>query len=79
MADAERALLGALDGSCRTPIGAHAELLPDRQMRLTGLIARAHGSFLLKRQITGHARDAARMGRELGLELGADSPADVFG
>jgi len=79
MADAERALLGALDGSCRTPIGAHAELLPDRQMRLTGLIARADGSFLLKRQVTGHARDAARMGRELGLELGADSPADVFG
>ena len=26
---AERALLGALDGSCRTPIGGHARLLPD--------------------------------------------------
>ncbi len=79
VADAERALLGALDGSCRTPIGAYARLLPDQQLRLTGLIARADGSFVLKREVVGHARDAARLGRELGLELGADSPADVFG
>ena len=27
---AERALLAALDGSCRTPIGGHARLLPPR-------------------------------------------------
>lgn len=76
---AERALLGALDGSCRTPIGAYARLLPEGRLRLTGLIARADGSFLLKREVTGLAADAARMGRELGLELGCDSPADVFG
>ena len=76
---AERALLGAVDGSCRTPIGAYAEPLPDGELRLTGLVARCDGSFLLRRTITGRRADAARMGRELGLELLADAPADVLG
>ncbi|HEX3575853.1 MAG TPA: hydroxymethylbilane synthase, partial [Rhodopila sp.] len=62
VATAERALLGALDGSCRTPIGAHARLLADGTITLTGLVARADGSFLLKRTLTGAAADAARIG-----------------
>jgi hydroxymethylbilane synthase len=77
-ATAERALLHALDGSCRTPIGAYARPLPGKLISLTGLIARADGSFLVKRHVTGSARDAERMGRELGLELLAESPADVL-
>jgi len=76
---AERALLAALDGSCRTPIGGHARLLPDGSLRLTGLVAREDGSFLLKRQVEGAAGDAARIGAALGEELRADSPADIFG
>jgi hydroxymethylbilane synthase len=75
---AERALLAALDGSCRTPIGGHAWLLEDGRLHLTGLVARADGSFLLKRSRTGPAGDAARIGRELGEALRADSPADIF-
>jgi hydroxymethylbilane synthase len=76
---AERALLAALDGSCRTPIGGHARLLPDGALRLTGLVAREDGSFLLKREVEGAAGDAARIGAALGEELRADSPADIFG
>jgi hydroxymethylbilane synthase len=76
---AERALLAALDGSCRTPIGGHARLLPDGRLHLTGLVAREDGSFLLKRSTHGAAAEAARIGRELGAELRADSPADIFG
>jgi len=76
---AERALLAALDGSCRTPIGGHARLLPGGRLRLTGLVARADGSFLLRREVEGPAQDAARIGRALGEELRADSPADIFG
>jgi hydroxymethylbilane synthase len=76
---AERALLAALDGSCRTPIGGHARLLPDGRLHLTGLVARADGSFLLKRSLHGAAGDAARLGRALGESLRADSPADIFG
>jgi hydroxymethylbilane synthase len=48
---AERALLAELDGSCRTPIGGYARLLPYGELRLTGLVARADGSFLLKRAL----------------------------
>jgi hydroxymethylbilane synthase len=76
---AERALLGELDGSCRTPIGGHARVDADGSVHLTGLVARADGSFLLKRRLEGSASDAARLGRELATSLRRDSPADVFG
>jgi hydroxymethylbilane synthase len=75
---AERALLAELDGSCRTPIGGHARLLPDGRLHLTGLVARADGSFLLKRSLLGPAADAGRIGAELGASLRADSPRDIF-
>jgi len=80
---AERALLASLDGSCRTPIGGHARLLPGAvgeasMLHLTGLVARPDGSFLLKRSLHGAAGDAARLGAELGASLRADSPRDIF-
>ena len=76
---AERALLAALDGSCRTPIGGHARLTPSGcGLHLTGLVARPDGSFLLKRSVVGPVGDAARLGAELGRELRRDSPSDIF-
>jgi hydroxymethylbilane synthase len=75
---AERAMLAVLDGSCRTPIGGYARLLPDGTLRLTGLTASEDGGFLLKRSIEGAAADAQRLGRELGASLKADSPASLF-
>ena len=75
---AERALLAALDGSCRTPIGGHARLLPDGRLHLTGLVARPDGSFLLKRGVHGPATEAFRMGAELGSELRTTRPRDIF-
>jgi hydroxymethylbilane synthase len=78
-AEAERALLACLDGSCRTPIGGHARLLPDGQLELTGLVARIDGSFLLRRSERGDRADAVRLGAGLGAALRADSPADLFG
>ena len=77
-AAAERSLLGTLDGSCHTPIGAYARLLPDGRMNLTGLVARPDGSFLLKRSVECLRADAARAGAALGEELRAGSPRDVF-
>ncbi|WP_246418294.1 hydroxymethylbilane synthase [Muricoccus pecuniae] len=76
---AERSLLAALDGSCRTPIGGHARLLPDGRLHLTGLVARPDGSFLLKRSLHGAVADAEAIGQELGESLRADSPSDIFG
>ncbi len=80
---AERALLAELDGSCRTPIGGYARLLPGgpgeaSRLHLTGLVARADGSFLLRRAIGGLPADAARLGHELGASLRADSPPNLF-
>ncbi len=75
---AERTMLALLDGSCRTPIGGYAKLLPDGRLHLTGLTARADGSFLLKRSLAGDPGDAERIGAELGAELKRDSPADLF-
>ena len=78
VATAERALLARLDGSCRTPIGGYARLLPNGELHLTGLVARTDGSFLLKRSLHGAASDAERIGNELGAGLRADSPHDIF-
>jgi hydroxymethylbilane synthase len=78
IATAERAMLLRLDGSCRTPIAAYAELVPDGRLHLTGLVARADGSFLLKRRLQGLAADAERIGHELGDSLRADCPRDIF-
>ena len=78
VATAERAMLGVLDGSCRTPIGANALIMPDGRLILTGLVARADGSFLLKRSVIGSLGDAERIGRDLGHSLRVDSPADLF-
>jgi len=78
VATAERALLMALDGSCRTPIGGYARLLADGTLHLTGLVARTDGSFLLQRTTIGAVADAQALGRELGRELKLDSPDDIF-
>jgi len=78
VATAERALLAELDGSCRTPIGGHARLVADGALHLTGLVARADGSFLLRRSLAGVPADAARLGAALGKSLRADSPRDLF-
>jgi len=75
---AERAMLKQLDGSCRTPIGGYARLLPNDELHLTGLVARGDGSFLLKRSLHGRARDAEQLGSDLGASLRADSPRDIF-
>ena len=48
------------------------------QLRLTGLVARADGTFLLRRSWEGSMRDAQALGEELGDSLRKDSPADIF-
>lgn len=77
-ATAERALLAELDGSCRTPIGAYAGPLPGGALRLSAMVARADGTFLLRRDLQGSASDATRLGRALAASLRADCPGDIF-
>ncbi|OHC75685.1 MAG: hydroxymethylbilane synthase [Rhodospirillales bacterium RIFCSPLOWO2_12_FULL_58_28] len=65
---AERAMLTVLDGSCRTPIAALAEIT-GANMRLRGLIARPDGSEVLETERSGSAADAKAIGRDAGEEL----------
>ncbi|MCP5366624.1 MAG: hydroxymethylbilane synthase [Hyphomicrobiales bacterium] len=75
---AERALLEVLDGSCRTPIAALAELEGAR-LRLRGLVARPDGSQVLETAREGAAADAAAIGRDAGEELRRRAGPGFFG
>lgn len=66
--EAERALLAVLDGSCRTPIAALAEL-DGVGLRLRGAIARPDGSELIEMEQHGNARDGVALGQALGEQL----------
>jgi len=65
---AERAMLAALDGSCRTPIAGLAELDGD-VMVLEGLLLKPDGSAEIRAQSAGGIGEAERLGTELGGEL----------
>ena len=74
---AERAMLEALDGSCRTPIGGLATLEGDR-LTLRGLVAREDGSDLFGTTRVGVVGDARRIGRDAGEELRRRASDDLF-
>ena len=65
---AERAMLAALDGTCRTPIGGLATLSGDR-LTLDGMLVWPDGSGLERMQQTGSRTDAVAIGTEVGNEL----------
>jgi len=64
---AERGLLAALDGSCRTPIAALATL--DGDLFLRGEVLAPDGSERIATSRRGSPDDAERMGRDAGEEL----------
>jgi len=64
----ERAFLATLDGSCRTPIAALAELDGD-QISLRGLIISPDGRTIHATSRAGHRNDAEAMGKDAGEEL----------
>ena len=70
---AERALLAALDGSCRTPIAAHARLR-DGELALRGRLLTPDGAEMREVRRAGPAGDAAAIGREAGEALRAEAP-----
>ncbi|HET7911246.1 MAG TPA: hydroxymethylbilane synthase [Pseudolabrys sp.] len=64
----ERAFLGALDGSCKTPIAGHATV-SGNAVQFRGLIARPDGSAAYDIAGTGKRKDAATIGADAGREL----------
>ncbi len=65
---AERALLGALDGSCRTPIAGHAAIEADT-LTLSAMILTPDGRTVHADTLSGPLGEAAAIGRVLGLTL----------
>lgn len=74
---AERTFLAALDGSCRTPIAALAELHGDR-LRLRGLVASPDGRRIERIEAEGPSAAAAALGREAGASIRVRLDNDFF-
>jgi hydroxymethylbilane synthase len=66
---AERALLAALDGSCRTPIAALAEIGADGTLSLRARILRPDGTELHETVRSGRPEVGEALGRDAGEEL----------
>ncbi len=65
---AERAFLRVLDGSCRTPIGAHAHI-EDDALVFRGEVLRADGRETYAVATRGYPEHAARLGHEAGHDI----------
>lgn len=76
--NAERALLRVLDGSCKTPVAAYAQLQPGGRLTLEALVARPDGSGLIRLTSEGAAADAQTIGTALGQDMKSRLPADFF-
>ena len=74
---AERAFLGELDGSCKTPIAGHAQLVAG-ELRFHGLIVKPDGSAAYETVRTGLAQDSRALGADAGQELKGKAGADFF-
>lgn len=75
---AERAFLRALDGSCRTPIAAHAQL-HGAELAFRGEVLSADGREVFAIRRSGAAVDAALIGHDCGHEILLRLPHGVAG
>lgn len=75
---AERALLRTLDGSCRTPLAAYAEVSETGTIKLDALASKPDGTHVLRDTISGAVHDAEKLGEELGTRMKAALPANFF-
>ncbi len=73
---AERAFLGVLDGSCRTPIGGYARI--DSKLTFYGLIVKPDGSAAHDVTMSGPASDPIKIGVAAARDLAARGGPDFF-
>jgi hydroxymethylbilane synthase len=74
---AERALVAALGASCRTPIGAHAEL-DDGVLRLAAFAGMPDGSHWIRDLHEGDPAAPARLGHAVGERLAAAGARELL-
>ncbi len=73
----ERAFLGVLDGSCKTPIAGLARI-GDNSLEFKGLILKPDGSAALDIALSGAISDAEAIGLEAGQRLKLAAGPDYF-
>lgn len=76
--EAERAFLKALDGSCRTPIAAHATLADGGKLTLFGQILSPDGAEVFEDEVSGDADAGPALGQSLGEKLIAAAGEDFI-
>ncbi len=76
-AQAERALLRRMGGSCRSPIAAYAKL-EGETLHLHGFLAATNGSHSARAQLSGQASEAEALGEALAVELMQQVPHADF-
>ena len=74
---AERAFLGVLDGSCRTPIGGLARI-EKGALLFRGIIVKPDGSAAHEAERRGAVGDGERIGADAGAELARRGGPDFF-
>ncbi len=73
----ERAFLGTLDGSCRTPIAGYA-VSDGETIRFSGMILTPDGSRSFRVSAEGKASDAEMLGARAGNDIRIDAGPDFF-
>jgi hydroxymethylbilane synthase len=74
---AERALVTALEATCNTPIGAHAEAR-DGALRLSAFVGLPDGSHWITDDLDGDPGDPAALGRSVAQRLEAAGARDLL-
>jgi hydroxymethylbilane synthase len=73
----ERAFLAVLDGSCRTPIAGHAQVV-DGHIRFRGMVLRPDGTEVFEVTDSGPLAEAEQIGIRAGRDLLARTPAGIL-
>ncbi len=74
----ERAFLAVLDGSCKTPIGGHADISGDT-IHFRGLLAHPDGNPSCEHKTHGPRADAIKIGVEAGRYIKREAPRGLIG
>ncbi len=74
---AERSFLSALQGDCRSPIAAFAEV-DGINLKLTGMVATPDGRELIRDRVEGSIREAQSLGEQLAKALFSQGAREIL-